>query len=308
MRCFRVAALAVVGVMLLLLISQTASAKDKKNTKRKPAGAAYSAKGAREEIYKTASGTQLKLWIFSPRGHKPSDSRPAAVFFFGGGWNGGTPGQFEPHARYLASRGMVAVVADYRVKSRQGTTPFECVADGKSAVRWLRSNAKRLGIDPQRLAAGGGSAGGHVAAATGNVPGLDEKSEDASISSKPDALLLFNPVFDNGPKGFGYRRVGERFKEISPMHNIRQGAPPTIVFLGDRDSLIPVESAEAYKAKMQAAGARCDLHVYAGQKHGFFNKSRSPKHYVKTVVAMDKFLASLGWLKGEPTITISKNE
>jgi acetyl esterase/lipase len=294
---------AILGCLTLALISPSASAQNKKRSKQKSKGAAYSAKGSQEEIYKTASGTPLKLWIFVPQGHKPSDSRPAAVFFFGGGWNGGTPGQFEPHARYLASRGMVAVVADYRVKSRQRTSPFECVADGKSAVRWLRSNAKRLGIDPERLAAGGGSAGGHVAAATGTLPGLDERDEDASISSKPNALLLFNPVYDNGPKGYGYSRVRERYKEISPMHNIRKGAPPTIVFLGDRDSLIPVKTAEDYKAKMIAVGARCDLHVYPGQKHGFFN-IRNREHYAKTVIAMDKFLTSLGWLKGEPTIKV----
>jgi len=131
---------------------------------------------------------------------------------------------------------------------------------------------------------------------------LDEKGEDASISSKPNALLLFNPVYDNGPNGYGYSRVRERYKEISPLHNLRKGAPPTIVFLGDRDSLIPVKTAEDYKAKMEAVGARCDLHVYAGQKHGFFNQRRSPKHYAQTVIEMDKFLASLGWLKGEPTI------
>ena len=195
------------------------------------------------EVYKKASDWDLKLWIFNPEGHKPEDKRPAIVFFFGGGWNGGTPSQFQQHARYLASRGMVAAVADYRVKSRQGTSPFECVADGKSAVRYLRKNAARLGIDPDRIAAGGGSAGGHVAATTGIVPGLDEKGEDASISSKSNALVLFNPVYDNGPKDYGNSRLGDRWKEISPAHNIQEGCPPAIVFLGDRDSLIPTRPA-----------------------------------------------------------------
>jgi acetyl esterase len=258
--------------------------------------------GAQEEVYKTTGGVKLRLWLFTPKGHKPSDKRPGAVFFFGGGWTGGTPLQFEPHARYLASRGMVAAIADYRVKGRQGTSPFECVKDGKSAVRWLRTHAARLGIDPKRIAAGGGSAGGHVAAATGTLSGLDEPSEDAKISSKPNALLLFNPVFDNGPKGYGHRRVKARWKEISPLHNLRKGVPPTIVFLGDRDRLIPVKTAETYKKKTEAVGGRCDLHVYAGQSHGFFNKRNAPM-YAKTVREMDKFLASLGWLTGDPTVS-----
>ena len=258
----------------------------------------------RAEVYKTASGSELKIFIFEPDGHKASEKRPAVVFFFGGGWNGGTPSQFYAHCEYLASRGMVAMTADYRVKSRQKTSPFECVKDGKSAIRWVRKNAGELGVDPNKVAGGGGSAGGHVAAATGNLTGLEEEGENLKISSKPDALLLFNPVYDNGPEGYGHSRVVEKGKEISPMHNISKGAPPTIVFLGSKDNLIPVSTAEKYKSLMKAVGARCDNHIYEGQGHGFFNsgRSKSPNYYYKTVHAMDKFLASLGWLKGEPTI------
>lgn len=295
------------AAVCLLLIGITAQAEDAKpkNKKKAPAASVASLKfdGAQAERYKTVGDVDLYLHIFAPEGHAATDKRPAAVFFFGGGWNGGTPKQFEPHARYLASRGMVAMVADYRVKSRQGTSPFECVKDGKSAVRWIRDHAAKLGIDPQRIAAGGGSAGGHVAAATGNVPGLEEAGEAADISPRPNALLLFNPVYDNGPDGYGYERVKDRYQEISPLHNIAKGAPPTIVFLGTKDSLIPVSTAEAYEAKMKSVGSRCDTHLYEGQPHGFFNKGRSDdKYYHATVLEMDKFLGSLGWLEGEPTI------
>jgi acetyl esterase/lipase len=277
-------------------------AKGQRKAKRKSARPIKFA-GARTEVYKTIGEVSLSLHIFEPKGHAATDQRPVAVFFFGGGWNGGTPKQFEPHCRYLASRGMVAITADYRVKSRQGTTPFECVKDGKSAIRWVRANAAKLGIDPQRIAAGGGSAGGHVAAATGTVSGLEEAGEQTNVSSKPNALLLFNPVYDNGPKGYGYSRVKDRYKEISPMHNIDSTSPPTIVFLGTKDSLIPVATAKAYEAKMKAAGCRCDTHLYEGQPHGFFNKGRSDdKFYNATVLAMDKFLISLKWLQGKPTI------
>ena len=262
-------------------------------------------KGVDHMVYKEASGSKLLLNVFYPEGHDAKkDKRPAIVFFFGGGWSGGNPAQFAPHCEYLASRGMVAMSADYRVRSRQGTPPFECVKDGKSAVRWIRQNAKKLGIDPERLAAGGGSAGGHVAAATGTVPGLEEEGEDLSVSSKPDALVLFNPVYDNGPKGYGHSRVADRYKDISPIHNIRKGTPPAIVFLGDQDKLIPVSTAEKYKALMEKVGSRSDLHVYAGQPHGFFNKGKKGNYYEKTVLEMDKFFLSLGWLKGKPTIQV----
>ena len=252
-------------------------------------------------LYKTVGNVKLMLYVFQPRGSR-KESRPAAVFFFGGSWNGGSVTQFQEHAGYLASRGMVGVLVDYRVKSRHHTTPFECVKDGKSAIRFLRQHAKQLGIDPNRIAAGGGSAGGHVAAATATVPGLEEDGEDRKIDSRPNALLLFNPVFDNGPGGFGYERVKTRYRDISPLHNLRKGVPPTIVFLGTRDRLVPVKTAQAYKQKMEQLGSRCDLFLYEGQPHGFFNRSRSPKHFVKTVTEMDRFLISLGYLKGKPTV------
>ena len=258
-------------------------------------------KGATSEVYKKASGDDLWIYRFDPEGHDAEkDKRPAVVFFFGGGWNGGTPKQFIPHSQYLASRGIVAFVADYRVKSRQKTTPRECVADGKSAVRWIRKNAARLGIDPEKVLAGGGSAGGHVAAATGFCDGFDEADEDKSISSKPVATLLFNPVYDNGEKGYGHDRVKEWFPAISPAHSITKDDPPTIVFLGSKDKLIPVSTGENFRDKMTAAGIKNELHIYEGATHGFFNQGKKSGQFSDTVLKMDKFLVELGYLSGEP--------
>ena len=248
-------------------------------------------------IYKEVDGHELKLHVFNPADHKTTDSRPAIIFFFGGGWNGGSPSQFYPHSEYLASRGMVAISAEYRVKSRHKTTPLECVKDGNSAIRWVRAHAKELGIDPKKVAAGGGSAGGHVAAATGTTKGIVEKGEDTKVSSRPDALVLFNPVFDNGPKGYGYERVKGYWKKISPRHNLDKTTPPTIIFLGTKDNLIPVATAEGYRDAMKGHGVRCDLHLYKDETHGFFNKSK----YDETVLEMDHFLVSLGYLKAAPS-------
>ena len=245
-----------------------------------------------QKTYKKVGNVELQLHIFNPEGHKASDRKPAIVFFFGGGWSGGTPSQFYPQCDYLAKRGMVAISAEYRVKSRNGTSPLECVKDGNSAVRWVRSHADKLGIDPSKLAAGGGSAGGHVAAATGTTKGILEKGEDVSVSSKPDALVLFNPVYDNGPKGYGHSRVKDYWKQISPMHNLDKETPPTIVFLGTKDKLIPVATAKKYRLLMKEAGVRSELFLYKEQAHGFFNASK----YDETVKEMDRFLVSLGFL------------
>jgi len=258
-------------------------------------------KGTEKVLYRRASDTDLHLYVFKPEGWDPADQRPAVVFFFGGGWKGGTPTHFEPQARYLATRGMVTAVAEYRVKSRNQTEPKACVEDGRAAVRWLRTHAAEWGIDPNRIAAGGGSPGGHVAAATGMLDGLDAEGEDLKIPCKPSALILFNPVYDNGPEqGYGYDRVKDYWKEFSPAHNITADDPPAIVFLGSNDKLIPVAVAERFRAKMKAVGLRSDLHVYEGGGHGFFNPAKSrPDSSAGTLKKTDEFLQSLDWIEGD---------
>jgi acetyl esterase len=252
--------------------------------------------------YKTVGDVALKLNIYYPPNHQKTDRKPVILLFFGGGWNTGTPDQFFIQASYLASRGMVAICPEYRIQSKHNTTPIECVKDGKSAVRWVRSHAASLGIDPNRLAAGGGSAGGHVAAAAALAKGFDEAGEDTTVSCRPDALVLFNPVFDNGPGGYGYDRVKDYWEAFSPMNNIDKTAPPTIIFLGTKDDLIPVITAETYQQKMKDLGLRCDLHLYEGKSHGFFNNN------LDTLLKSDKFLASLGYLQGEPTLKLSPKD
>jgi acetyl esterase/lipase len=251
----------------------------------------------RSVVYKAIDGVELKLHIFNPPGQTPDQRRPAIVFFFGGGWKGGSPSQFYPHCKHLAQRGVVAMAADYRVASRNNTTPAECVKDGKSALRWIRQHAAELGIDPDRLAAGGGSAGGHVAAATAALSGFNEQSDDLSVSCMPAALVLFNPVFDNGPDGYGYDRVEAYWKEFSPLHNLHKGMPPTVVFFGTNDKHVPVKTAVEYQKRMIELGVPCDLHLYGGATHGFFNYSHQDAYYPATVAVMDQFLAALGVLQ-----------
>jgi acetyl esterase len=255
----------------------------------------------RSVVFKTIGDVNLKLHVFEPDHHQASDQRPAIVFFFGGGWTGGTPAQFYPHCEYLAARGMLACSAEYRVGSRHKTSPFECVADGKSALRWIRKHARELGVDPKRIAAGGGSAGGHVAAAIAMTPGLAEIGFQDASGSRPDALVLFNPVYDNGPGGYGHNRVKARWRLISPMHNIGPKPPPAVVFLGSKDKLIPVKTAETFRQRMQEVSVQSVLHVFEGRSHGFFNHGRGDgKDYQTSVFQMDTFLAGLGFLEGQP--------
>jgi len=244
---------------------------------------------------------QLRLNIFNPTNHKAADKTPVFVFFFGGGWNTGNPQKLFQHCAYFASRGIVAIAPDYRVKNRQNTSPFDCVADGKSAIRYVRAHASELGIDPNRIVAAGTSAGGHVAASAAIIEGLDEKGEDTTISSVPNALVLYNPVIDTSPDGFGNRRLGNRWQEISPLQHVRPNLPPTIVFHGDADKTVPYANVTAFTEAMKKAGNRSELVTFAGVGHGFVPRFET-ETAKEAIRGTDKFLASLGYLQGEPTL------
>lgn len=259
---------------------------------------------AQEQIgYKQIDTTQLSMEVFYPKKLDSSKSYPAMVFFFGGGWNGGATSQFRNHARYFSKRGLVCFLVDYRTKNKHNTTPFESLKDAKSAIRFIRKSASNFNINPTRIIASGGSAGGHLAAATAVITAYNEGSDDLNLSCIPNALVLFNPVIDNGPGGYGYERIRAEYKSFSPLHNLKKGTPPTLLFLGTKDDLIPVETAMYYKTVMEKVGSRCELRLYEGEGHGFFNY-KIFENYKKTISEADIFLQSLGYLQKEPVVRI----
>ncbi len=225
--------------------------------------------GAKKVVYKTIGEVKLHLHVFRPA--KKISNAPAIVFFFGGGWNHGTPGQFEQQCRYLASRGMVAMTAEYRIRNLHGTRAKTCVEDGKSAVRWIRSNAKKLRVNPNQIAAGGGSAGGHVAACTGVIKGFEAKGENSIISSVPNAMVLYNPpcVLASIPGRKDHlraeaiagmsARMGVAPEQLSPWHNVDKGNPPSLVLHGEADSTVPFWTAKIFVEKMKKAGNHAEF-------------------------------------------------
>jgi len=266
-----------------------------------------------EHVYRHVDGHALKLQVFAPT--DDADGRRASiVFFFGGGFVGGSIEQFHPHCRYLAARGMVAIAADYRVTSRHGSTPPDSAADGRAALRWVRAHAGQLGIDPARVAAGGGSAGGGVAACAGLVD-EPERIDGRVTPSRADALVLFNPVVvtasvdsrDIRPadrRSLYIERWGrDEIPEISAYHLADAEAPPTLILHGEDDAVCPIQTIHLFAAKLRDLGVRCDLAVYPGQGHGFFNYNRPGRPcFAATLAEADRFLASLGYLRGEPTV------
>ncbi len=269
-------------------------------------GTVFAAEGTpdvKTMTYKTVGDRELKIYIHYPAGWKASDSRAGIIFFFGGGWSGGKIEQFQPQAEYLASRGMVAARADYRVKSRDGVTPDKCVEDARSAVRWMRRNAGRLGIDPKKLITSGGSAGGHLAACMMIPKSVEADGDDLSISTIPQAMVLFNPVLSFENEQMLKRLNGDKqlAQKISPTRYLDKNAPPALILFGTNDRLKIF--GDEYWKKAEAIGVRADKYLAEGQGHGFFNRSPWTE---RTLLAVDKFLTSLGFLKGEPTIEVPK--
>jgi acetyl esterase/lipase len=193
---------------------------------------------------------------------------------------------------------MVAARANYRVFSRHKVTPDKCVEDARSAVRWLRGSAAKLGIDPNRLCAAGGSAGGHLAIATAFADRLDAETDDKTISARPNLLVLYNPVMDSTIYR-GKIKTDEMARRLSPMHNLSKDLPPAILYYGDADGFLkPVRPLPARAAKLKLDLA---LWLAPGQKHGFFNR---PPWLQRTTYLTDRFLARHGYLTGEPTVKL----
>lgn len=246
-------------------------------------------------LYKNTKEGELNLFVYKPSEFDIKKKYSCIVFFHGGGWNSGNPEQFDRQSRYFASRGMVAVSVEYRIRNVHGTSPIQAMEDAKSAIRFIRSNAKLLSIDSNKIAAAGGSAGGHLAAVAGNIDLFDDSNEDLTISSKPNLLILYNPVLHNGRKWPWI----DNPSNASPYENISKGAPPTIILTGTEDKIVPVELIKSYKKRMESIGSRCDLILYEGAEHAFFNRGDD---FIDTVFQTDIFLKSNGYLLGPPTI------
>lgn len=260
------------------------------------APAATSQLAAKKFTFKQIGDVKLELLVHTPAGIAPKDGFPAVVFFFGGGWANGDIEQFTPQAEHFSERGMVAIRADYRVRSRYKVSPFECMADGRSALRWVRAHAKELSIDPNRIAAAGGSAGGHVAASTA-VFSAQRDATDDRVSARPDALVLFNPVVDTTATGYGAERLKDRAADASPLHNLAAGMPPTIIFHGSVDTTTPLSNVQAFQKRMKELGDRCELVVFDGRRHGFFNANRDREDYLAVLEGTDRFFVSLVWIE-----------
>jgi acetyl esterase/lipase len=266
-----------IGVLVFGLLAPLAAAAQPAPVPPQP----LTVEGAAAHVYKSIGGVDLRLHVFAPAAAASGARHPAIVFFFGGGFTQGTINQFVPQAKHFAGRGMVAIVADYRVKGRHGTSPVEAMADGRSANRWVRAQAAKLAVDPARVVGSGGSAGGRVAFEAAVIDAPAEAGEDGKVSAKPDALVLFNP-----PVG----------RTSSPA-----ALPPTLIMHGTADATVPYSDVERFCKDAAARMLACTLVGYEGATHGFFNPQNAEgKWYRATLAEADRFLTDQGYLARTP--------
>lgn len=223
----------------------------------------------RRIIYRDTPQGALRLEIFEAR--QAGGPAPALLLFHGGAWQYGSPSAFQPQCRVFAQHGITCISAEYRIASRHGTDPRAAVQDARAAFAHVRAHAAELGIDAGRIFVGGGSAGGHLAAALGvGVPLPPEAA--APDMARPAGMVLYNPMLDLSPCTPDHHLVAGFWREISPLQSVGAEAAPALVLLGTEDLEVPVPVAQGFCDAMQAHGRRCELALYEGARHGFFNR------------------------------------
>lgn len=250
--------------------------------------------------YKEIDGIKRELEIYFPERHDLSgDPVPAIIFFHGGGWGGGTRDAFKYQCDYFASRGLVAVTVTYRLAAKQAREEARkgnfsrkqiCIPDAKSAIRWVKQNAEEFGVDPNRLVAAGGSAGGHISLIATSNPGLNDPNDPKDIDTSVAARVLFNPALSSSDAAD---------PEIDFIRYLKPGAPPAIVFFGSEDKKWLEGWNPIYEKWKRLEGTEIKMEIAEGENHAFFN---SQPWADLTLISADKFLSELGFLKGDPTL------
>ncbi len=240
--------------------------------------------------YATVDGVSLQLDLAQPaEGEGPF---PTLVFIHGGGWSGGNRHSYRASIEGAARRGYVAATISYRLTQPDANSvpkvPFPAqIHDCKAAVRWLRAHAKDYRIDPERMAAIGGSAGGHLSLLVGLTDKNDRLEGDLGNpdqSSRVQAVVnIYGPtelksLYETTPVVQGLlkalcngtpEQVADTYRQASPVTFITADDPLILTLHGDADEIVPVQQARLLDDQLKAAKLNHELIVLAGQGHGF---------------------------------------
>ena len=281
-------------------------------------------------IYRTTPDTTLKIYYQLPNNKKSDTKYPAIIWIHGGGWNAGSANVFFEHAAYFSIRGAVGISIEYRLIGKNKTnTIIDEITDCKSAIRFIKLHAKDLQIDTSKIVIAGDSAGGYLAATTITLDSLNDKSDDLSISSVPNAVILYNPCVNmgvfphvknlfehpiklepNSMDTISFLQKNQALsKRLSPLFNIHSNNTKALLLHGLNDKVIYPEQSEQFANEMNKNGNIARLILLPDTRHAFVvpHYTASEEKVVNAVLEADLFLISLGYLSGKPNLITSND-
>lgn len=251
-------------------------------------------------VFKTVDpDPDLNIHFYLPDSHTEGPPRPVILFFFSSGWDRGHVTQFAPQALHFADRGAVTGLVEYRTDASHGASPVQAMQDGRSAVRWVRENAERLNIDPERVTVAGGRAGGLIAGTLLLSTKLqDDPDDNTETDGKPNCAMLFSSMIDLDKDAYGVDRfasVGEA-KSYGLSQFITFSQRPLIIFHGTADRFIDYKDVEHFAKKLKRKKNVCEFFPFDGRDENFYNLNVDPFSYEAVLEQCDRFLVENGML------------
>lgn len=234
-----------------------------------PSSAQANVKVESDVVFGKGGDMDLKLDIYRPpAGITPK--RMATIHFHGGGFTGGNKESLVDRVKPFAALGYVAIAAQYRLAGQAGYPAL--VHDAKAAIRWVRANAAKLGIEPSRIGVVGYSAGGYHAlftAGTGDRPEFEGNGGNAGVSTKVAVCLAYYPATNVPGNMLPAGSDAAAQKAANATTYIAAGYPPTIIFHGMKDTTIPIESSKRLVQQFQDVQVPVEFHAFEGVPHAF---------------------------------------
>jgi acetyl esterase/lipase len=251
-------------------------------------------------VFGAGNGRDLRCDVYTPPDSRTG--RPAVLLVHGGGWRGGDKTQLRGYGISLGRSGYVCVATEYRLV---GESPWPAqIHDVKAALRWMRANADKLGIDPDRIALEGNSAGAHLvlfAAGSPNVEEYEGAGGNPGVDTTVGAVIAVYPPtrFHYGARTHGAVPIealsdnpsAALAESASPVHLASASFPPTMLVHGTADVTVPVSATFVMYEALTPLGVPTELHVFAGQPHGFDADERFGRRNADLMVLfLDRYL------------------
>lgn len=237
-------------------------------------------------IYKEIDGWKLPMDIYYPKGYDPQKQYPAVVCIHGGAWKAlvnkaSWTGNFmNKHAMFIAQNGAIGIAISYRSLGQEGKPELsDLIRDCRSAIRYLRIHSREYGINVDKIAAWGDSAGGHLAACLGTIDEYNHSEEDNNVNASVNLVIACNPIlYLTDSRWISYCNVNgdvsdkertAKAKSVSPYYHIDSTTPPFLLMHGEMDTIVNPWHSKEFCSRMQEYNRPCELTILPKARHAF---------------------------------------